>query len=466
MDPAAFTLLQEQVQALQAGLQAADAAVVAADAAAAAAATVAAQAVVDAAAAAAANPVAPGQFSLAPALANNAWIDYTTSIGQKQFKQGADPLPQTFSFADPSDLGVFLNLLRKKAQVSGWGTIFTIPVPDAAGVVANRDLISDYGTIPLTAVRTQGLTYYSTQTREAQDSFMSFQCLFALLETEFLKTITADDADYHLPPPGGLGDSIPSGPLLLKCIIRKAHVDTMATVCHIRFALGKLDEKMLELDSNIPAFNLYVKNQVRALEARGETTQDLIVNLFKGYASAEDVEFRNFIKRKRESYEEGLLTTPALMYDFTYNKYNTELLDKTCKAPTKEQEQILALTAQVQALRSAPKKKKSSPAPKESGHRDTKWDWKKLLPKTGEPRTREFEGKTYHVDCPHHPDQWVCHTVGDCSKNPKNAGKPADKASRPSSSGAKRLKAAKIAAALLAEDDDDFSIVLEEASQG
>jgi hypothetical protein len=78
-------------------------------------------------------------------------------------------------------------------------------------------------------------------------------------------------------------------------------VDTRATVSFIRIALSSLDTKMMALDSDISKFNAYVKTQVIALEARGETTTDLLVNVFKGYETAQDSEFALFIKRKRDA---------------------------------------------------------------------------------------------------------------------------------------------------------------------
>jgi hypothetical protein len=55
---------------------------------------------------------------------------------------------------------------------------------------------------------------------------------------------------------------------------------------------------MIELDSHIEAFKFYVKAQVKNLLARGEASSDLLVNLFKGYKMANDVEFADFIKHK------------------------------------------------------------------------------------------------------------------------------------------------------------------------
>jgi hypothetical protein len=62
---------------------------------------------------------------------------------------------------------------------------------------------------------------------------------------------------------------------------------------------------MMALGSDISKFNAYVKTQVIALEARGETTTNLLVNVFKGYETAQDSEFALFIKHKKDAYDEG-----------------------------------------------------------------------------------------------------------------------------------------------------------------
>jgi hypothetical protein len=93
-------------------------------------------------------------------------------------------------------------------------------------------------------------------------------------------------------------------------------------------------------------------------------------------------------------------------------------------APTKEQGQTLALTAQVELLKSA--KQLTKKVPNESttkkpktARKDNKW--KNTLPKAGNPTTKEFKGKQYQVNCPYHPNQWVCHSSQECSKNPKGS---------------------------------------------
>jgi hypothetical protein len=92
----------------------------------------------------------------------------------------------------------------------------------------------------------------------------------------------------------------------LQSRIRKAHVDTRATIFFVRTALSSLDTKMMAFDSDISKSNAYVNTQVIALAARGETTTNLLANIFKGYETAQDSEFALlFITRKKDAYDEG-----------------------------------------------------------------------------------------------------------------------------------------------------------------
>jgi hypothetical protein len=75
------------------------------------------------------------------------------------------------------------------------------------------------------------------------------------LTLDFLKLITAESNDYHLPEFVAGQGRVPSGPLLLKLIISKGHVDSRATVSFIRTSLTLLDAKMIELDLNVESFN-------------------------------------------------------------------------------------------------------------------------------------------------------------------------------------------------------------------
>jgi hypothetical protein len=363
---------------------------------------------------------------------------------------------QAFGFDDAADLQVFLDLVLKKSQVWGWNPIFTIPVTDiTTGVTTEYNLLSQYGLIPLASVRAHVMTYYSTPTKRVQDSFMACQCLLSSLTLDFLKLITSESNDYHMPEIIAAEGRVPAGPLLLKLIISKAHVDSRAPVSFIRTSLTLVDSKMIELDSNIETFNQYVKTQIQNLSTRGETSSDLLINLFKDYRAANDVVFADFIRRKVNSYEEGEdVNTNNLMAD-ALTKYKARKLTDEWSAPTKEQGQILALTAQVELLSKSAKKPKLNANPSKVGKKDkdNKWAWKDVLPKEGEPTTKEFSGKTYHVNCTHHPKQWVCHTTAECSKNPANTGSPppAPVPSTPTPL-ERRLQGAALAASLMKSD--------------
>ena len=400
-------------------------------------------------------------FAISPAVANlGTFFDLSSSKGAKLFKTGSEPLPRSFDFTDSSDIQVFLDMLKAKSKAQGWGRIFTVPV-DTDGVVQHHSLLLDYGVIPFDSVNTDVLSYINSETKAAQDSFMLFQCIFASLETSFLKTITIDSDKYHVPDIRAPTDPIPCGALLLKIILMKAHVDTRATIAFIRLSLSSLDSKMMAFDSNISKFNDFVKAQLVSLSARGEgfIGSDLLMNVFKGYAAAQDADFALFIKRKRDSFDEGDDINLASFMDAAENKYKTRMISQQWSAPTKEQEQILALTARAdkadllnsQLRAGTPKKDKKAAKDKAKLDKTNKWAWKKVLPKEGEPVTKTVDGKSYHLKCAHHPDQWVCHTTEECSKNPANEGK------KTWSEPKQRLKEAKIAAAALIDPEEEDS---------
>jgi hypothetical protein len=245
-------------------------------------------------------------------------LDLNSISGAKLFKSGAQPLLQTFDFSDHSDLQVFLDLLKTKTRVQGWSRVFTVPVT-TAGLTVNHSLLSNYGIIPIADVTQDVLSHVDTQMKVAQDSFMAFQCIFASLKTEFLKTIKMEAWKHHVGQ-----DQTSAASLLLKAIIMRAHVDTRATVTFICEALSQLDVKMSSLDSNITKLNIYVKSQVISLEARGESINNLLVNVFKGYQMAQDEDFAQ-LRRTPMMKEPTLPLPPSWMLQKTSTRLDSSL---------------------------------------------------------------------------------------------------------------------------------------------
>ena len=92
---------------------------------------------------------------------------------------------------------------------------------------------------------------------------------------------------------------------LFKLMIQKSVIDKRATSTHLRENLTNLDAYMSTVNSDIENFNQYVQVNVDGLKARGESTHNLIINLFKAYQVASDGKFVRYIKTKRDQYNDG-----------------------------------------------------------------------------------------------------------------------------------------------------------------
>jgi bifunctional ADP-heptose synthase (sugar kinase/adenylyltransferase) len=68
-------------------------------------------------------------------------------------------------------------------------------------------------------------------------------------------------------------------------IARESHLDTNAATSSIRTKLASLDLYVMTNGCNIMKFNGHVKLLTDQLAARGQTTNDLLVFLFKGHGA-------------------------------------------------------------------------------------------------------------------------------------------------------------------------------------
>jgi len=135
-----------------------------------------------------------------------------------------------------------------------------------------------------------------------------------------------------------------------------------------------------------------------------------MVNLFKGYLAAPDKEFATYIKQKKNDYEKGQDLLEYDLMTMAENKYKSLVRSGEWNAPSKEQKEILALSAK---LESFTKKKKSE---KQDKQKD-RFEWKKDAPKNVMD-TRDMNGKTYHW-CSKH-NLWTLHKASECKlESPK-----------------------------------------------
>jgi hypothetical protein len=151
---------------------------------------------------------------------------------------------------------------------------------------------------------------------------------------------------------GPAGD-VPSSMLYFKKLMMKAEVDSQAMASHIRDNLGSLDAYMQStVQSNILDFNDYVWNKMAALSACGETTHDLLNNLFKAYARTDCEEFRDFIKDACCDWERNCqVYKPEILMNECQDEYNCLLLLRQWGAHTEQEEQIITLWAEIKHLK-------------------------------------------------------------------------------------------------------------------
>ena len=222
---------------------------------------------------------APVAFALSPAMAIPGIIDLASKTGKDIFRYATEKLEEELYDCRPDGMTQFLQSLSIRATEYGWeddtGGIMQIPEDPANPLSDTNNLIENYGRITIETIRAFETSYIAMPIRPAQDTHMLYKCLMKSISKEGKSKITIWKDQYHV-------SGMPSGVLLLKVIIRESHLDANATISNIRTNLSNLDEHMLKIGGDITKFNTYVKELIDQLTARGATTTDLLINLFKG----------------------------------------------------------------------------------------------------------------------------------------------------------------------------------------
>ena len=384
-----------------------------------------------AAGAAAAVPpaVAPVPFALAPALVTHDVINYATREGQNLYNRGIAPLDDDNRFdGTATNLRHFLSLVHTRAHMMGWDSILRIPDDVATPLGPSKYLPVHYGEIPMAHVQAHvTANIVGQQSRAAQDSAMLYNCLVNSLTPAAWSRMSLHEKDFTI-------QDTPEGVSLLRVIIRESHLDTNATASQIRTALTQLDTAMGTYGHDIQKFNEYVQTLVQRLAARGQTSDDLLVNLFKGYKACTDNKFQAYIELKESEYEEGAELTATMLMQLALNKYQARLEKKEWNAPSPEQQKILALEVELKKMRAAKpkqpgqnekgkKKKKGGNNKKKKADQFEKPAWMRKPPTAAEKAKgskKTVDKKLYHW-CPKHA-AWVRHTPEQCKLPEKQEG--------------------------------------------
>jgi hypothetical protein len=194
-------------------------------------------------------------FALNPGqVAVHTVIDYTTSEGQRIFRESTKPLfAESNKFALSADrIQSFLQTLKARGSVNGWD--FSVNVGDPAAP-SYKSLVDHFGEIPLAKIRdTVEHEIQGQAIRRRQTDNMMHECILSSLTEAAAAIIYLKVKDYKAP------NGEDSGLLLLKLVISESTLETKSTVNNL---WGKLTTGLPDLmaghSNNVQLFNRDVK---------------------------------------------------------------------------------------------------------------------------------------------------------------------------------------------------------------
>ena len=294
-------------------------------------------------------------------------LDFHQKEGRKYYENATRSL---FSSSEdkfdvePSKFQLFITLLLNRAKDLGMldspATHGNAMLPkDPKNPVADGaiNIIKDYGRAHLEDITKWEREILNNESRISQNSKILFDLLMNSLTAKGAQRIQVWRSQYTV-------DGMDAGACLFKIIVRESYLDSNATVSTIRLNLTNLDEYIRTNGSDLVAFNAYVQSQVDGLKARGHTTSDLVVNLFKGYKAVEDDKFKVYLQGIENGHEDGSaeVDAPTLMLR-AVNFYKTRLTRNEWEQPTEQQREVLALQTQVESLKKQQKRTKNKDYP-------------------------------------------------------------------------------------------------------
>ena len=206
----------------------------------------------------------PAEFSLTRYNMSNNVLDYSTPEGRKHYDRATEKLNEVKFDYQADNLRSFLEDLARRANIFGQSEpgvgILQIPKDLQDPNLGYCDILSNYGEVDFDHLKQHELTYIGQPNRAAQDPAQLYNCLMNSLSKEATDMTTIWNDGYAI-------NSIPSGALLLRVIIRESCIDTNASATAVRENLNILDIYMAMIDSDIGKFNSHVKIQLASLAA-------------------------------------------------------------------------------------------------------------------------------------------------------------------------------------------------------
>ena len=344
-------------------------------------------------------------------------IDFNTKLGVSLYNSAITPVEIKFD-GDSKNISLFQNQLLRKGFKAGWGagTGDILNIPDDDG--NKRNILTEYGCLTKENITTASEVYMTTDSRAVQNNDMMLECILGSLTEGCFHKIANEESSYTLK-----GTNEQSATLLYKLLMAKSIIDTVATTYQLRNQLDSLEEYMTSVNSNIELFNMHVKSSKEGLKARGQTIDDLTLKLFRGYKAASDSKFVDYIEKKEESHLDGETVEDDALMHLALNKYAIRKQNNLWGAPSAEQEQITALSSELDRIKKSGKDRSNNSGnganTRNKGNsrqnrvsNEKKWAWKRVPPKEGEPTNKTHQGRTYDWCVKH--QCWCMYTTQEC----------------------------------------------------
>lgn len=366
-------------------------------------------------------------------------LDYLTKRGSSIYEQGCKTLDDkalTDGFSMTSDKTVvFVEALTQRATELGWnaGSKNITKFKNAAG--KDIDIIKEYGQIDELTLKTACERFckaggVDVATRAKQNNTMMSICLAKSLTAEARAKMITFRNEYTF-------DGVEYAPLMYKIIMRIATMDTVATTKTLRDNLNNLAVFAATVQGDIHKINSEFDRNFTQLTARGATVDDPVGIMFDALLVVPCHEFKGYMKTYHNEYLDGRhpnLTHEALM-SFAVNKFNYLQQKGLWGAKSPDDEKIIAMAAQIEALKGHLKPDKhledalkDDPKTRNKKNRGDKnrqkedEAWKKVPPKDGDKKSKEVGKHTYHW-CVHHM-AWCMHLPTKCRLGMQRAQQP------------------------------------------
>ena len=128
----------------------------------------------------------------------------------------------------------------------------------------------------------------------------------------------------------------------------------------IRTQLSNFGTYLSQIGNKNVKSNAHFQTLIDTLTSRGETTHDLLTDIFKAYSECFDNNFINYVTYKHSKYKDGKDMTPNWLMKKSSNKYDILKTGGNWYALSAEEEELIALESWFSELKKRMADKKRS----------------------------------------------------------------------------------------------------------